>query len=246
MDEEEKDDVQIKDEVEDVKTDEVLDLENDSVDEVDKTEQEDQSVPLSTYLELKNKYKSTKKEYAELKDKTIDKDLLEYKENIKNKYVKEGYNEDLAEMLANDLSEMRASIQQRDSKYAYIEEDIEDLSSDPIFRDIGDYKESIIEKIKETKKKGYDLTVEDAYIIVSRGNTRTKLKDRKINDTQREILNRKNKGTTTMNVATSSSNSSTPKYKLDQDDRKALIELQKMQPDAKWTPEKYYKMRHRE
>jgi hypothetical protein len=246
MDEEEKD-VQVNEEVDDTVTDEVvLDEENDSVDDTDKTEQDDQeSVPLSTYLELKSKYKSTKKEYQDLKDKTIDKDILEYKESIKSGYMKDGYNEDLADRMANDLAELKTSIlqQQKTNSSSYIDEEIEELSSDPLFRDIGEYRELIAEKIKDTKKKGYDLAVEDAYVLVSKG-FKSKLKDQRVNDTQRDVLNRKNKGTVKTNVATSNSTSTSPKYKLDADDKKALLELQKMQPNSKWTVEKYYKMRH--
>jgi hypothetical protein len=243
MNEEEKntsEDEEEFDKVEDEGQETELDEEQET--ETDDTDQQDETVPLSTYLDIKNKYKMTKKEYQSLKDKTMDSDLKEYKETTKNKYLKLGYNEDLAEQLAEDLAENRSLVTKRkDSMEESIIEDIQELKSDPIYSDIDYFKDEIIQKIKETKKKGYDLDIEDAYFIVSKQG-KTKAREQRQNDTQREVLNKKKKGAVSTNVATSGSEASKNKYKLDEDDKKALATLQRMQPDSKWTPEKYFKM----
>jgi hypothetical protein len=220
-----------------------VDEEIDETDETENDEQEEkeETVPLKTYLELKNKYKLTRKEYVDLKDKALDDDLKAYKEEVRNKYVKGGYNEDLADMISEDFAKLKSSLNNSKSNLEdSILEEIEELKKDKLFADADDYRNEIINKIKETKRKGYDLDVEDAYIIVSRQG-KNRFKEKKVNDTQRSIIERKNKGTVKANVATSGSSSTKSKYILDEHDKLALKQLQNMQPDAKWTIEKYYK-----
>lgn len=222
---------------------EINDEEIDETDETDEADEEDkeETVPLKTYLELKNKYKITKKEYVDLKDKSLDEDLKAYRDKIKSKYVKKGYDEELADLISEDFAEIKTSLNNNKSNYEdVILDEIEELKKDPLFSDADDYRNEIINKINETKKKGYDLDVEDAYILVSRQG-RNRYKEKKVNDTQREVIKRKNKGTGKTNVATSGSSSTAPKYVLDEHDKIALKQLQKMQPDAKWTQEKYFK-----
>lgn len=219
-------------------------LESEEIESTENDEEiqgEDQTVPLSAYLELKNKYKDNKKKLVEYEDKYISSDLKEYRENIKAKYLKGGYNEELADMLAEDLTKIKEDLYKKGKdNYELIDDDIEDLQTDPIFADIADYRTDIINKITEMKKKGIDINTEDAYVLV-RG-TKSRLKDYKTNKTQANVLNRKNRGNVTSNVQTASSSGGSVKYDLDKDDRLALADLQKMQPDAGWTAKKYYEM----
>lgn len=243
MNEEEK---ALSDDEEEIVVPENEEIIDEEIDESDVTgendeDEKEETVPLKTFLELKNKYKLTKKEYIDLKDRSLDEDLKAYRDKIKSKYVKKGYDEEFADLISEDLAEMRTSLSNKKNNYdEIILDEIEELKKDPLFSDADEYRHEIINKIKETKKKGYDLDIEDAYLIVSRQG-RNRLKEQKVNDTQREVLKRKNKGTGKTNVATSGSSSTAPKYVLDEHDKIALKQLQKMQPDAKWTIEKYYK-----
>jgi hypothetical protein len=229
----------------DVSENEAEELEEVEAEEVESNDVDgnevDETVPLKTYLDLKNKYKMTRKEYNELKDKSLNEELKSYKDEVRNKYIKGGYNEDLADMISEDFAKLHASLNKgKNDIEESILEDIDELKTDPLFSDVDNYRHEIINKIKETKKKGYELDVEDAYLIVSRQG-KTKLKEKRLNDKQRSVLERKNKGTVRTNVATSGSSSNKSKYKLDEHDIIALKGLQKNQPDANWTVEKYYK-----
>ena len=201
------------------------------------------TIPTATFLDLKRKYKAIKKERDFLRVKSLDNESIAFIEEKKQKYLKMGYNEDIATELANDLAEVRGLVAKNSKNDITnsIIEDIEDLSSDPYYRDAKEYENEIIQKVSEAKRKGYDLDVEDAFLMVSKHKKRTKYKEQKVNDEQVEIIERKqNRSTTSSNVATSSSSNIKPKFNLDAHDKKALAELQKVQPDAKWTPEKYY------
>lgn len=219
-----------------------VDLDEGSEDGSENQESDSQSVPLNVYLDMKTKYKETRKKLQSLEDINTDSEILNYKNSLKEEYNKLVDNEELAEKIANDIANLKMSFKNdRPNKFSWVDDEIRDLKTDPIFSDIEDYREEIIEKVKETKKKGFDLDVEDAYLLVSRTDKRGKLRDKKTNNTQREVI--KNKSTTGKgsNVTTSQGGTPKPKYVLDEDDKKALKELQRYQPDAKWTVEKYYK-----
>jgi hypothetical protein len=213
--------------------------------QLEESGESEETVPLSTFLELKNKYKKIKKQHGELVDKSLEGELVTFKDKKILEYTQLGYTEEQAERFVSDLLELKKQVHNTQvSRFEQdIIEDIDELKKDTVFKGIEDYTEAIIEKIKETKKKGYKLDVEDAYILVSKENRKVKLKDAEINNTQAEIIrNKKLPAKNNSNVSNSQSGGKPVNYGLDEHDRKALTELQKMQPDANWTPKKYYEM----
>lgn len=246
MDEEEKDEILEDEELLDgeetaSEDEELLD------DEETSSEDDEKKVPLKTFLELKSKYKSMKKNHAELLDKTLDSDSKSFIAVKKQKYVDLGYDEALAEELAKDLAELKAEAKTSNRSHfeESIIEDIEDLENDPVFSDIGSYKAEIIEKIMTTKRKtGEVLDTDLAYLLVSKKKARSSLRDERINNTQADVISKKKAGVSgKTKVATSSSTTAKEQFKLDKDDMAALKMLQQFQPDAKWTKEKYWKSR---
>jgi hypothetical protein len=209
----------------------------------DQEPQED-TVPLKTYLATKGEMKSLKKRLADLEQKQYTQDNLDYKSKTRQRYIDAGYEEGLADLIAEDIANIRdASASRRQSEEMdSIDEEINDLShTDNYYRDAIEYADSIKSKISDFKKKGVEISIEEAYALVA--NHKRKNKELYENNRQKEILDNKNSGIAGgANVPTASGGKVTPNYKLDSDDKKALAQLQEMQPEAGWTPEKYYKM----
>lgn len=208
-------------------------------------EEEEETVPLATYLELKKKYKEVRKVNAGYEEKAMGSDLASFKSTKLAEYMNLGFTEGQAEKLVSDLLDAKKEIQKQ--KYSQFEqnilEDIEDLQNE--FEDIADYSGAIVDKIKELKRAGHVLDVADAYMLVKRNSTTRKdLRDRKVNNVQADIINKKKSLPPSNKTMTGQSSSPKNKYPLDADDKKALAALQKMQPNSKWTAEKYYKMRN--
>lgn len=201
-------------------------------------------VPLKTHLETKKQMKDLKRELAKLKETQYTNESLAYRDKVEKKYIEAGYEESLAKMIAEDLANVRDLATTKKQSYIEdsIDEDIQDLAgTDEYYSDAIDYANSIKAKIEDFKKKGVELDVADAYALVV--NPRQKARRNNDLDSQREILNNKKSGVTGgTNVPTASSSKPTTQYKLDADDKKALANLQRMQPGANWTPEKYYKL----
>jgi hypothetical protein len=245
MDKEEKDEI--------LEDDELLDGEETSsedeelIDEEETSSEDEEKVPLKTFLELKAKYKSMKKNHAELLDKTLDNDSKSFIASKKQKYIDLGYDEALAEELAKDLAELKAEAKTSNRSHfeESIIEDINDLENDPVFSGIKLYTDEIIEKIKTTKRKtGEVLDTDLAYLLVSKKKARSSLRDERINNTQADVIAKKKAGVSgKTKVATSSSTTTKEQFKLDKDDLAALKMLQQFQPDANWTKEKYWKSR---
>ena len=178
-----------------------------------------------------------------MEKRAYNQDNLDYKNKTKARYIEAGYDEGLADMLAEDLANIReiGTAKKKYDEDDILDDEIKDLSrTDEYFADAVQYSGDIKEKINEFKKKGVDLTVEDAFALVS--NNRRKNKEYYENSTQREIIRNKNSGNGQTNVPTANGTKPDTRYKLDSDDRKALAELQKIQPEANWTPEKYHKI----
>jgi hypothetical protein len=237
------DEEKLDQELDDQTTDEDLQDVDTGSDDTTPDEGSNDTVPLRTHLEIKKSLKEAKKRLADLEKRTYDQDMLDYKGQIIDKYTKAGYEENLASMLADDLASIR---ERQAAKRQYDEEDllddeIKDLAStDEYFADAVQYSDDIKNKVKEFKKKNVDLSVEDAFALVA--TTRRRSKELKINAVQREIIRNKNSGSGQPNVPTTGGSSVSQKFNLDSDDRKALKQLQQMQPNANWTPEKYHKI----
>jgi hypothetical protein len=201
---------------------------------------QERSVPEATFLEEKKKRKELERRLREFEEKNVDKDVAIDKANIKKKYVDKGYDEDLAETIAEDMANLRAEFRKSrfsDLDDSTIDDDLKELARDNFFKDASVYKKEISTAISEAKKKGIELSAEDAYFKV-RGKTR--LKEYQTEIEQLALLKRKE--TEEKEIPQSSPKSPKDPYPLDEADKKALEGLQKAMPSAGWTPEKYFKL----
>lgn len=203
-----------------------------------------ETVPLKTFLDLKNKFKDSRKELADLRAKQYDIDSRDFISKKAKEYTDLGYDEALAIKLAEDLNSIRSEYKNNigDEQSIEILDEIKDLKYE--HKDIELYKDDIIRKIKNIRKKGLDLDVEDAYYIVSKDSRRVPKsvsdKDKLINKQQADILKNPKQGS---NITTGNGSSTLKSnFKLDASDLKALKQLQAMQPNNNWTPEKYHKI----
>jgi hypothetical protein len=207
--------------------------------EVDQEEEKENKVPLASLLEEKKKRKELEKRLRALEEKELDSSILDEKLKIKQKYIQKGYDEDFADSLAEDFASLKSELKKSTRKdQDTLDEDIEDLASQDVFySDAMAYKKEIKSKIGEFKKKGHELSVEDAYTLI-RGKTRAK--ELKEDLEQKEILSKR--GAPKSKTINASSSAPKNPYPLDDADKKALERLQRRQPESSWTAEKYYKM----
>lgn len=183
------------------------------------------SVPLSKYMEEKRKRQEYERLLASQEDQ---KKLLDKKQELVNR----GWPESEAEMLARQEVERdrdRLEMKSRTAEY-----DIRDLArSDDFFSDAEAFKDEIKEKMLSL-----NIDARDAYMLV-RGPAR--MQEVQLEREQRDVAERRTNKQTKKIENASAAPVKSP-YKLDADDKKALAELQKAQPNAGWTPEKYAKL----
>lgn len=195
---------------------------------------EEQEVPVDAVPLAK--YMSEKKKRQELERMLHEK--LATEENNKRTYtlaqdyIQRGYPDTEAYRLAYDTVTKEAEQRKAQEKYETKLFDIElkELAkTDAFFSDAVTYRDEIKDKMRK-----FDCSVQDAYMLV-RGPSR-----------QREWITQQEQRAKVKpaqkKVETSSAQPMKSKYPLDADDRRALAELQKMQPEAAWTAEKFYKM----
>ena len=114
-----------------------------------------------------------------------------------------------------------------------MDEDIEDLARDDFYSDAVSFQKEIKAKVKEFK----NISVEDAYNLVR--NPKIKYKELNEDSEQKRILKRRNESSNNTILNASASSPKNP-YPLDDNDKKALIKLQELQPTTGWTIEKYF------
>lgn len=183
------------------------------------------TVPLSKYLGEKKRRQELEKVFAQ---QTAEREKLALKDDL----IKRGWPEYEAELQAAD--KVRQKQESDEVKSKLIDFEIKDLSkSDPFFADAETFKDEIKGKMREM-----DVDAETAYMLI-RGRTRTR--EYQLQQEQRELVKRKSPSAT-KKVANAAPEPPKSPYKLDDHDKKALAELQRVQPDSGWTPEKYYKM----
>lgn len=212
--------------------------------EVEEEEQkpEPETVPLKTYLETKRKLRDMKRKFEKLEDEKKAVTIRNKKNEIKDRWIKRGFDEETAAMHAEDIAAVYEEMANAKAakQQSYIDEEIEELANEDIYSDIKDYSKQIKAKINKFEQAGVDLTVEEAYLHVI--GPQNIIKENRLKTQQTNIVNNKNQGARKNNVQTAASNSTKNPYKLDKDDLKALTGLKKMQPEAKWTQKKYYEM----
>lgn len=220
-------DQELDENFEDVEEIEELDIE----DEVTESEEIDsekpkknETVPLSKYLEEKSKRKNYEKKLKEQEDSGIQAQLIEKWEN-------QGFDRDTAIQYAS-VEYNQYVIQQKLAKLE-AENEIADLTKkDGFYADALTYKNEI-QKLMQSK----NLNAEEAYSVLRGKQRQLELKD----DTEQKELY-KRRGKNSAKLSTSASINPKNPYPLDDTDKKALLGLQKAQPNANWNAEKYYKM----
>ena len=205
--------------------------ENDEQQEENKApdEKQEEAVPLKKYLAMKEKYKKLEEEYN---DSKFNEELVAYKKELKTKYTAKGYDPELAEMLADDMASLKVQIKGISSEDKSIDKLAE---SDPLYKNAKDWETDI----RKAMKKDKTLTAELAYIKVRGGLSALRKEvgvDQMLKNEQKTPSDKQPKSS---NGGSGSGSMS----KLDPVDRAALKNLQKYQPDKKWTVEKYLKLK---
>jgi hypothetical protein len=181
-------------------------------------------VPLSKYMEEKKRRQEAEKIISQ-------QEAEREKYRLTNEYIERGYPEAEAKQLASkDVSQKQELSELKERQWDY---DIKDLAkSDVFFADAEAFKDEIKGKMRDLK-----IGAEEAYMLL-RGRSRTL--EMKTEIEQSNLAKRqKAEGKKTVNASPSA-----PKnpYALDADDQKALARLRRIDPEGKWTAEKYHKL----
>ncbi len=208
--------------------------------EVQDVQEQSDTVPLATYLDMKNKFKDAKTRLAEIEDSKRSEDTIATRNRIKNKWIDKGFDEDTANAISEEIAGVYEELGKAKQSKAdiLITEEIDELSSDSFYSDIKQYEGQIKSKIKQFKKVGEKISVEDAYLMVA--GVRTKLKESQLRNEVVGGIENANKAQS--NVPTAVGSKPQNVYNLDSDDRAALAQLKVMQPTANWDEKKYYEM----
>jgi hypothetical protein len=212
--------------VDESEVDEQIDEE---VDESQEEEQVEEQPKQSAHVPL-NKYMAEKRKRQEL-ERMLSQQEADRKElSTVQQYLERGYPEFEAKNLAKrDVTNDR---ELESLKSRFQDTEVRDLArSGDFYSDA----ETFTDEIKD-KMKTLNISAKDAYMLI-RGETRTHEVQTK--KEQRSAAQRK-----ANSKAPATAQSTAPKtaYKLDDDDKKALTALQRMNPDAGWSVEKYYKL----
>jgi hypothetical protein len=205
--------------------------------EVQETETPE-TVPLATFLEVKNNLRSLKAKMADIEDSKYSDELRSQKERVYNKWIDNGFDEDTAKAISEEIAGVYEELGKAKKTQGdlFISEQIDELSTDDFYSDIKKYEGQIKSKIKQFKKAGEQISVEDAYVLIA--GPKTKMREDRIRN--EAIKSTSSQGTGNTNVATASGSKMQNSYKLDANDKKALAELKKMQPSFNWDEKKYY------
>lgn len=198
------------------------------------------SVPEATFLEEKKRRKELEHQLREFKEKDVEKDSLLTKTQLKQKYIDKGFDEELADSLAEEFAAMKSEVRKASFKEldnSAIDDDLKELARDSFFSDAPTYKNEIQALVKDYKAKGIELDVEEAYFKI-RGKSR--MREYRTDIEQKALLDRR-KGEEKKLPNSNPAPTKDP-YPLDDTDKKALEGLQKAQPSAGWTAEKFYKL----
>ena len=201
----------------------------------------EETVPKSTFIEMKRKYREEKKKNAAYEDSRLSDEEIQTKNEIMQMLTERDVTEDSAKDIAdavaiafNKLNAGRKTNQQK-----VLEEEIAELAQDDLYSDIGQYQNEIVQTLAKAKKADLPMTIEQAYYMVA-GNKR-KIKEARTRDEVIASAKGSNKDTT-KTIPTASSNRKNEAYPLDAYDKKALNELKKAMPDSNWDAKKYYEM----
>jgi len=179
------------------------------------------SVPLAKYMEEKKRRQEAEKVLAQ-------KETEKQRYALKQSLMERGWPEPEAEIQAREQAERDALLKNLQRKT--YEMDVRNLAqSNEFFADAEAFKSEILEQMERL-----DIGAKEAYMML-RGDVRT-----------REMLTKQQQRAATKKPAKKVENASpTPvksQYPLTAEERKVLAELQRAQPGAGWTAEKYTKL----
>ena len=196
-----------------------------------------ETVPLATFLELKNSLKDAKSKLAEIEDSKYNEELKAKKTRVRDKWIDKGFDELTAEAISDEIAGIYEELGKAKKTQADIllSEQMDELSNDSFFADIKQYESQIKAKVKQFAKAGEKISLEDAYLIVT--GPKTKLRESRI---KQEVSGSLGDNGTQTNVPTASGSKPQNIYNLDTNDKKALSELKKFQPSFGWDEKKYF------
>lgn len=183
------------------------------------------TVPLAKYLDTQRKLKEYERKMAADAE---ERERLRVREDL----IKRGYPEAEAEIQAREKIEIKRELEL--ARRERMEGQIERLArSEEFYADVNTFRDELLDVMREKS-----VDAKQAYLLL-RGDIR--LKELRTKDEQRSLMQRRE--AVAKKTATATATPVTSDYAgMDNDDKKALAMLQKVQPDAGWTPEKYKKM----
>ena len=186
-------------------------------------------VPLAKYMAEKKRRQELERFFAQ---QQLEREKWEYE----NELIARGWPKEEAQRQTEQEFRWRMELGMLRNKQ--LDYEIRDLarSGDPFFADADSFKDEL-KQIMNEKRVG----AEEAYMLL-RGKQR--LREMQLAEEQKRLAKRKEAGM--KKVDTAAPGKMQTKYKLDEADRKALAELQKAQPEAGWTIEKYWKLMKKE
>ncbi len=185
-------------------------------------------VPLSKYMEERKRRQQLERE------RELDK-AERAKGEIAKRFLDMGYSEEQAKAEAEDRYAQQRRVDEVEKRLALAE--IRDLSKQgSLYAGADKYTDEIYQAMKQ-----YGIDARKAYFLVcDPDNIAATLKEEQTQQEQRNLLKRRE--AEEKKVETAAPEKTETRWKLDDDDRKALRELQRAQPDKGWTEEEYAKV----
>jgi hypothetical protein len=219
----------------DEELDELLDDEDELDDEPEDDDEDEEQVPLAVVLREKAKRKEAERRLKEYEEKEHATSVASEKAEIKARYIRAGYSEALADVLAEERVQTNLEIKRLkdDLSDREFKAELKAIAKDKFFADIEDFSSEIKQKMSEVK----GLTIEEAYVLVNRKSAKRKKADLELDE---ELIAANERRKDLIRQPVSRGSKTTTVGKLDKDDIKALKQLQQMQPEAGWNSKKYY------
>ncbi len=199
---------------------------------------DDGKVPREELLKERRKRQDTEKRLREYEQKQIDAETLQEKETLKQQFMEDGFLEPAAERMAAREVKLSTEIRQMKAGLSSppIDTELKELAeSDEFYADALDHRNAIAEKMKAFK-----CDAETAYNLV-----RGKERRRDLQTTMEQRLLQKRDDVKGKQVPSSSPSKPVNPYPLDENDKKALKNLQNADPSGKWTEAKYWQIKQR-
>ena len=227
----------VDDGTEDVDDSEDLD-DLDSTADSDEDSDSKKNVPVKKYVEEKKKRQESEKKLADIEAELqkyraleVDKEILDYEKSVKDKWLKAGYTEEMATLMAESLVEQRKLITTpKATSMSKYQESIATLkqTGGDYYDNVDVYKEKIEATMIKFEKLGEPITAQAAYNMVVDPITRQK------ELAQRQVSKGKPVSAVSPTVSSSSAKSGASKSsRLTKEDYAFIREMQKSDPTYK-------------